>query len=380
MKKIYQVRWIVYIVLACLFGFAFTGNARADDDAQEAQPSLLEDALTSALDAAQMGKGLTQGNVHTIVGAAVNALSGKGKMPAPQARKQQGKGIYYQTTLRIPLRTLMGYLLNVDVPGEALYPTSVRYDSWRQPSRVKAGFKPLLESSFPPSSMLTASGEESEETTPDESSGCHYRYILKRIFALTSADGRTALLSVSVMPAASETGEKGAIADEKNWRYVYDSKVGTNLSMMGGAATKIYGAATVSVYIEDRPGGGSTQLGVFKWTRAGWSGLNVVQQKHILKGIKRYVEGMKRVFEASGLPSPAKISAEVSRLQSLDKVALCKLLAPESQALASSTADILKSSPYREAVSGGKYAETLTEDQLRSEAIKYWMRRQTLGR
>ncbi|MBR5734429.1 MAG: hypothetical protein IKX79_02665 [Desulfovibrionaceae bacterium] len=367
------------MLLACLLGCAFAGDARADDEAQ-GKASALEDALSSALDAAQMGRGLTQGSVDVIVSAAADAFSGKGKAPVVQARKEQGKGIFYQTTLRIPLRTFMGYLLNVDVPGEALYPTSVRCDAWRQPSRVKAGLKPLLESSFPPSAMLTASGEEREETTPDESSGCHYRYTLKRLFALANVGGRTALLSVSVMPAASETGEKGAIADEKNWRYVYDSKVGTNMAMMGGAATKIYGAATVSVYMEDKPGGSSTKLGVFKWTRAGWSGMNVVQQKHITKGIKRYIDGMRKVFEASGRPSPAKIAAEASRLQGLDKAALCRLLEPESQALASSTADILKASPYKEAVSGGKYAETLTAEQLRSEAIKCWMRRQTLGR
>ena len=99
-------------------------------------------------------------------------------------------------------------------------------------------------------------GVEYEETTPDTSSGCYYSYKLNRLFVLADYKGRTALISVSVMPGQSSVGLRGAIVgNDKDWTYVHPGK-GTNLAMLGWAETYLYGSASISVFMESAPGSG----------------------------------------------------------------------------------------------------------------------------
>ena len=80
---------------------------------------------------------------------------------------------------------------------------------------------------------------------------------------LADYKGRTALISVSVMPGQSSVGLRGAIVgNDKDWTYVYTPEKGTNLAMLGWAETYLYGSASISVFMESAPGSGKVRRGV----------------------------------------------------------------------------------------------------------------------
>ena len=350
----------------------------ADNNRKSTLSPNVEQALDALLTAASTRQAPKDQDVETLLAFVAQARSQKADKLIPQDR--QGKGVFYTAQLALPLRKVMGYLLTPGIPGEALYPISVRHNHWLPGSAILKDGARLLDAPFPPASPISVSGTELEETTPDTSSGCFYQYKLNRLFVLAAVDGRTALLCISVMPDKSSIGKKGLIVDEQTWRYVYTAEQGTNLSMLGWAETQIYASSGITIYMENAAGSPTTDIAMFKWTRAGWSGMNVVKPSHIKAGIKRFIKGLRQVVESPKCPSPDAIVAEAARLQKLDDNALRALLASEATALAASKADGLDDSPYSDAVKDGQYASTLDREALRAEAIKLWMRQQILGR
>ena len=366
----------ILFLLTMLTVFPNTLQA-ADDKRKSTLPPTVEQSLDALLASASAQKAPQGKDVDAILNFVIQSSSQKADKLIPEDR--QGKGVYYTAQLALPLRKLMSYLLTPGIPGEALYPVSVRHNHWLAGSAILKDGSRLLDAPFPPSGPISVSGKELEETTPDASSGCFYRYTLNRLFTLAAVDGRTALICVSVMPEKSSIGKKGLIVDERNWRYIYTSEQGTNLSMLGWAETQIYASSGITIYMENTAGGAKTDVAMFKWTRAGWSGMNVVKSSHIKEGVKRFIKGLRQVMESPRCPSPAAIATEANRLQKLDDNALRALLANEAAALATSKAEGLDDSPYSDAVQDGRYATTLNHEALCAEAIKLWMRQQILG-
>lgn len=370
-----------YCILFLLTAFIAcpAASLAADNDTSKSTLSpQVEQALDALLAAANAQSSPKEQDVTSLLRFVAQAHAQKAEKVVPGDR--QGKGAFYTAQLSLPLRKLMSYLLTPGIPGEALYPVSVRHNHWEPGSAIFKDSARLIDAPFPPAAPVSLRGIELEETTPDTSSGCFYRYKLNRLFVLAAIDGRTALICVSVMPGKSSIGKKGLIVDESNWRYVYTAEQGTNLSMLGWAETQIYASSGITIYMENAAGGTKTDVAMFKWTRAGWSGMNVVKASHIKAGIKRFIKGLRQVVESPRCPSPAAIVAEAARLQKLDDNALRALLADEAKVLATSKAEGLDDAPYSDAVKDGRYASTLQHEALCAEAVKLWMRKQILGR
>jgi len=61
------------------------------------------------------------------------------------------------------------------------------------------------------------------------------------------------------------------------------------------------------------------RTGVFQWIRAGCSGINFVEPRHIIGGIKRYAKSSKSILESPNLPAPNQIASAYQRLSSLSQ-------------------------------------------------------------
>ena len=55
-------------------------------------------------------------------------------------------------------------------------------------------------------------------------------------------------------------------------------------------------------------------LKLFGRLKAGWSGINMVQRKHIYNGLKRYANAMKEILEYPSLPSVEAMAGDFKRL------------------------------------------------------------------
>lgn len=344
-------------------------NETTDNDAKDRGnlPATLETALDQLLDAANSTNKTPDENALNEV---LTFISSPQKNPKP-GKRPHGVGIFFQDTIRVPLKTLTSYVLNPGVPGEAIYPSSVRLNEWLKGSDILARSDEFLKATLPPPSPIVMHARELEETTPDTSSGCYYSYTLNRLFVLMSHKDRTALFSISILPAESGVGKKGVIVGNDNkWNYVYTSAEGTNLPLLGWAKTHLYGSASVSVYLSS-PDNKSTELFCFKWTRAGWSGMNVVKASHITAGVKRFADGLKQVMESPNRPSPEDIKARMAELNAMDDAGLRQAMTPYVQNL--KVLPELKGE-YAEAVRDQDYAASMNRKQLLADLIRNYMR------
>lgn len=291
------------------------------------------------------------------------------KKVEPKSRPA-GNGVLYTDSIKVSLPVLMSYTLDPGVPGEALYPSSVRRNDWVPGSEILSKARTFLTSPLPPAEPLVMSGVEEEETTPDTSSGCHYFYTLNRLFILAGYEGKTALFSISSMPKESGVGLKGLIVgDDANWDYVYTKEAGTNITLLGWAETYLYGSASVTLFVGDA-NTPTTDIYSFKWAKAGWSGSNVVKPSHITAGLKRFVQGLSAVLESPKRPEPKAIKARMTELNAMDDNALRAAMTPLATGLAANPA--LKDAYYKKAVANN-YAASMNREQLLAALIKQYV-------
>jgi len=358
--------------LLLLFIAACPPPAFAEEEEKDSTlPDGVEAALTTLLKLPSSGAAVPEDAVGALLEFVAGAgQSGEKVLPA---RREHGTSAFMRETLNVPLRDVIRYLADPRLPGAALYPTAVRRNAWLPGSQILSGWRAMTESPLPPAKPVVLRGTEEEETTPDTSSGCTYLYTLKRLFILTSINGRSALISVSVMPKASGYGTKGVLVSDRDWRYLYTTAVGTNLPMLGWTKTVLYGSASVIVYMEKAPHAKSTAVSVFKWTKAGWSGMNAVKTRHIEDGIKRFAAGLRQLLESPRRPEPDALAAQTARLATLDDAALRALITPFADGLKRSGNKTLGKSPYKELLDTG-YAASLSREGALAEAVKIFLR------
>lgn len=363
-------------LFALLFVVLLALPARAEEKKEGALPPDVEAALSALLADAPQGKPDPGTSTLDTVLRFVATNTKPAKRVRPESRPQ-GSGAYLKETLNVPLRKLVAYMLDPSVPGEAIYPSSVRRNAWLPGSPLLKNASSFIGAAFPPAAPIVTRGLEYEETTPDTSSGCYYSYKLNRLFVLTAYEGRTALLSVSVMPLQSSVGLRGAIVgSDKDWTYVYTPEKGTNLAMLGWAETYLYGSASVSIFMENAPGGDKVDMYFFKWAKAGWKGSNVVKVSHITAGLKRFTSGLRQVMESPKLPSTKAIAAKASELKGLSETDLRAKLDGLGSHLAKQNADPLDEKAFRAVLDNGAYPGTLKREDAIAELMKLYMRQQ----
>ena len=59
--------------------------------------------------------------------------------------------------------------------------------------------------------------------------------------------------------------------------------------------------------------------GHFQWIRAGSAGINFVETKHIIKGMKRHAKNSKTILESPKLPAPNQIISTYQRIWALSQ-------------------------------------------------------------
>ena len=161
-------------------------------------------------------------------------------------------------------------------------------------------------------------GLQRDGITPDLTTGVYYEYDLNRTLILLNHKGRQTLIVVSKQINISDVGKKGVIlGNDDDWNYYYSGEPGSAKAGLGWVKSYIYDYFSVSVYVETGSSSSMVRTGVFQWIRAGWSGINFVETKHIIKGIKRYAKNSKLILESPNLPAPNQIASAYQRLLSL---------------------------------------------------------------
>jgi hypothetical protein len=346
-----------------------------DNDQQERGKKLapeLETTLTALIAAVPAGKSLPAEAELIKLARFMMSPTVKPDEIRP-AKREHGQGVMLRQTLRSSFAKLVRYCFDPQIPTEILYPTVLRRGNWLPDSPLVKDNIRLWER-LDAQEMLVLRGAEYEEITPDAFSGCYYNYRLLRLLVLLRVDGKPVLLSVSRQEAPSSVGCRAAIVGkDSNWNYVYTKVVGTNIKLVGWAETYMYDSASINLMYPDGEGGG---IAFFKWVKAGWSKMNMVQSKHIRSGGERFLAAVRQVLDARGLPAPEAIYARHAELAAMDDAALRTAFEPQSAALASAARSnsLLSQADFQSVLQDGAYARQLGREDLISELIKLYMK------
>ena len=272
---------------------------------------------------------------------------------------------YHEFDIRKDLKHVLDIGFNPGIPPFILSPSSIRLAYWTEVNGKKQ---------LPPdlSSMLSlldqpimVSGVEHEEITPDLNTGAYYGYDLNRTLVLLKHQGRPVLVSISKQKNVSDVGKKGVVlGKDDNWDYFYSGQNGLNKPGLGWVNSYMYDSYTISIFIER--GGSLVHCGIFKWLRAGWADMNMVQNQHIYRGLQRYTNTVKAILECSSLPEPDKMAEIFSMIKTFS--------ADELRDKVKNYITLLSQKYSDDDGSGGKLiAETIKDSSYLSQLSQYQM-------
>lgn len=225
---------------------------------------------------------------------------------------------YYESDIRRSLDHLLRLSYGNDIPSVFTAPSTVRTERWTAVDAPGQKLPELWTLPGYPDKPIVVTGIEHLVNSPDSHSGAYYEYDLDRTLILTRIRGRKLLISLSGQTGESRVGRKGIIVGpDENWDYLYTDQTGLNRMGLGWASTYMYGSHSVAFYLEADGAAPKTRFGVFKWIRAGWAGINVVNSQHIFNGLRRFGEVFRRIAEhrrTDDVAALARTFREVSRM------------------------------------------------------------------
>lgn len=379
---------VTVVAVACFLTLAPVAALASDDTADKSSekgnlPESLEGAISMLLAAvgdrnAAFGKGIDPAELRTLLDFAMQPAAATEK--ALPAKRDPGYGIFYRSHIGAPLEKLLRYCYDPAIPQEAVFPASIRSSRWQPGSDIVKNGVRLWERT-PDQGLadapLVLHGAEREEITPDTFSGCYYAYTLNRLLVLMRHEGRAVLVSVSRQAEPSTVGRKGAIVGkDADWEYVYSGVPGATTRGISWMDTYMYDSATITVFFEDQPGSKTTGYALFKWVKAGWANLNVVQRKHIRSGAERFLSGFRQVLESDRLPPAEAIAARTDEFDRMNQDALRTALADYSVRLAvvAKEDSVLSRDDFWKIIKDGAYANHLSREELVSALLKNFMK------
>jgi hypothetical protein len=230
---------------------------------------------------------------------------------------------YYQADVRARLVDVLKYSFNPAIPWFATSPASLRSTSWQQTEKPWPQLPRLWELFGAEDSPVVIRGVETVENTPDLSTGGYYRYGLFRTLIVFTSGSRRTVISISRQADISDVGRKGyIIGNDDDWTYFYSGEAGLNVTGLGWVKSYMYDSAGLSVYTEAGPDAGRVRIANFKWLRAGWSNINMVQNEHIHQGLERFARAFKEVLESPRLPAVQTLEEDCRKIAGLSDAAM----------------------------------------------------------
>jgi hypothetical protein len=258
---------------------------------------------TVPLDMVRLNPILTYFLEHPDSGPSLHRLPPMDTMP----------GAYHSFSLERPLAEVLAYAYNPEIPYVAFRPTSIRLAYWTEingrPENALPRLWPLLARMEAPHQLR---GKEVAEITPDLFSGAYFQYRLDTRLILLKHHRWRLFLAISKQPQRSEVGKKGAIVGgDHTWNYLYAASTGLVKPGLGWVKSYIYDSVSVSIYAEPETETetGRVSVGIFKWLKAGWAGMNMVKPSHIHEGLIRFAGPFKQLLESPSLPDPEYLAA-----------------------------------------------------------------------
>ena len=241
---------------------------------------------------------------------------------------------YYEFDIHRNLNTIVQYAFNSDIPCIATMPSSARLFYWAD-ARLNTQTTPNIERHLDRlDDAVVIHGFQTVQITPDLNSGAYYTYNLYQTLLLFKYRQRNVLMTVSKQMDASTVGKKGyVLGHDTDWDYIYSGKTGLTIPGLGWVRSYMYDSSAINIYYEMDPGAPVVRCAMFKWLKAGWFDINMVQKKHIYRGLKRFASSFKEILEFRQLPSLDIMADDFWRIRGLSDEAMKSKMAVYSEIL-----------------------------------------------
>jgi hypothetical protein len=355
----------------------FASNASASDNPGNdiPIPESVNPGLNYLLSLAESGRSqpVDSGKFEKVIEFVLMSKD-KNAIYSPENRKNISSA-YIEFDIQKDLKHILDIGFNPNIPPFILSPSSIRLTYWTEVNGKKQPPPDL-------SSMLNrldrpvmVTGVEHEEITPDQNTGAYYGYDMNRTLILMKYQGHSVLISMSKQKNVSDIGKKGLIlGKDSNWDYFYSGQNGLNKPGLGWVNSYMYDSYGIAIFIQQNGAGPLVHCGIFKWLRAGWADMNMVQNQHIYKGLRRYTDNVKEILECPSLPEPDKMAEIFSIIQTFsadelrDKVNKYIIHLSEKYREEDSSSGKL----IAETVRDGSYLKQLSQYQMQSVlAVEY---------
>ncbi|MBE9536959.1 MAG: hypothetical protein IMF07_07230 [Proteobacteria bacterium] len=273
---------------------------------------------------------------------------------------------YYEFDIESSLYKILHYAFNPDIPTQVFRPSSLRSSYWTNNKGLMPALWEKLDLLENP---LVFSGVEREVITPDTNTGAYYQYDQDKTLLLFKYKGKNAFAVLSRQKGESGVGRKGVvIGPDKDWNYFYSGKKGLTKKGLGWVKSRMYNSFSISLFYEKGEINGKVRCATFSWMSAGWSGINMVKTKHILKGIKRYASDFEFIMESPSLPSAEDLAAKLSELKALSHEERRMRLAPMLSFFLkeSDRGKSLARPAFAKLVKKGEYFARMSDEQVES--------------
>ncbi len=272
---------------------------------------------------------------------------------------------YNEFTVNTGVQRITDYILDANIPSVFFWPSSLRLARWTRVDGGDQQFNRLRSASAHSNTPLTLKGAEHITITPDQHTGAYYSYDVDRMVILSPYQEGKMMINLYWQQEPSAVGRRGwVLGKDEEWSYLYTRDKGLNLKGLGWADTYMYDSFGVTVYYQADPGKPVVTCGTVSWVKAGWAGINMVQSKHIHRGLIRVAHAFTEVMEDPRLPEPAELAETFSKSRNLSTPTLRAYakdyLSGLEQRIASSESLLKKV--------GGKFdRQTLLEQMTRDE-------------
>lgn len=230
---------------------------------------------------------------------------------------------YHEFTVNTDLQHLVDYVMDTDIPSYFFWPSSLRLTRWTQVNGGDSQFDRLKTASGNLDAPFILKGSEHVTITPDQHTGAYYSYDVDKMVLLTPFLKGKAMINIYRQRKPSEVGRQGwVLGSDDDWSYLYTQKTGLNVGGLGWAKTYMYDSFGITVYFQPDAGSPVVHCGVFSWVKAGWAGMNMVQPKHIHRGLVRVAKAFKAIMEDPRLPEPAILAETFSNSKQLSTATL----------------------------------------------------------
>ncbi len=359
----FPCRTVLSLIAGCLL-FLMAGNATASETRADLPPDVIS-TLHYLLDLVKNKDGAAY-EARRIMPLMAFLLSPKPDDAIYRADDSfDVPSAYNEFTVNAGVQLITDYILDADIPSFFFWPSSLRLARWTRVDGGDQQFERLREASAGLNAPFILKGAEHITITPDQHTGAYYSYDVDRMVILAPYEKGKVMINVYQQQEPSAVGRRGwVLGKDEEWSYLYTRDKGLNVKGLGWADTYMYDSFGVTVYYQADPGKPTVTCGTVSWVKAGWAGINMVQSKHIHRGLVRVANAFTEVMEDPRLPEPAKLAETFSKSRNLPTPTLRAYakdyLSGLEQRIASSDTLLKKV--------GGKFdSQTLLEQMTRDE-------------